>query len=61
MVDRDYLEDVSARERGSVRNLTFGMLIFRCIFILVLAIIIMSGVAQELVAFLVNKILEVLN
>lgn len=61
MVDRDYLDDVSARERGSVKNLTFGMLIFRCIFILVLAIIIMSGVAQELVALLVNKVLEVLN
>ena len=64
MVDKDYFEDNKPtgydKEKG-ITSLSFSMLIFRSVFIIVLGIAVMSGIAQEFVVLLIQKIMEVVT
>lgn len=64
IVDKDYYQDNSPTgyDKGKdVTNLTFGMLLFRCVFLMVIGIAIMSGIAQEIIVYFINKIMEVVG
>lgn len=64
IVDKDYYQDnkPTGYDKGKdVTNLTFGMLLFRCVFLMVIGIGIMSGIAQEIIVCFINKIMEVVG
>lgn len=64
IVDKDYYQDnkPTGYDKGKdVTNLTFGMLLFRCVFLMVIGIGIMSGIAQEIIVYFINKIMEVVR
>lgn len=64
IVDKDYYQDnkPTGYDKGKdVTNLTFGMLLFRCVFLMVIGIGIMSGIAQEIIVYFINKIMEVVG
>ena len=64
IVDKDYYQDTkpTGYDKGKdVTNLTFGMLLFRCVFLMVIGIAIMSGIAQEIIVYFINKIMEVVG
>lgn len=64
IVDKDYYQDNSPTgyDKGKdVTNLTFSMLLFRCVFLMVIGIGIMSGIAQEIIVYFINKIMEVVG
>lgn len=64
IVDKDYYQDnkPTGYDKGKdVTNLTFGMLLFRCVFLMVIGIAIMSGIAQEIIVYFINKIMEVVG
>lgn len=61
MVDKDYYEDNNPMEFRGIKSLTLNMLIFRCIFLMILGVGIMSDVAQELIVYFINKVMEVVG
>ena len=63
MVDKDYYEDVAIRDRKKhgIKNLTFAMLLFRCIILMVIGLLLMSGLIQEIISYTVNMVMEVLE
>lgn len=64
IVDKDYFKDnisTGYDKKLSITNLTIGMLIFRVIFIMILGIIIMSGVAQEVIIYFINTFMEAVS
>ena len=64
IVDKDYFSDnkPTGYDKGKdVASLTFGMLLFRSVFLMVIGIGLMSGIAQEIIVYFINKIMEVVG
>ena len=64
IVDKDYFSDnkPTGYDKGKdVTSLTFGMLLFRSVFLMVIGIGLMSGIVQEIIVYFINKLMEVVG